>query len=153
SAAVGSTITLDGSASSDVDGDLLSYAWSLSTKPTGSTASLSDPTAVFPSFVIDKPGAYTAQLIVNDGFVDSVAATVTISTINSKPIANPGLDQHGFVNHTITLSGSASSDVDNDVLSYQWSFISKPAGSMATLVTPTIVNSSFVLDKPGTYIV
>src|SRR5262249_48204601 len=88
SAAVGTTMTLDGSASSDVDGDLLSYAWSLSTKPTGSTASLSDPTAIFPSFVIDKPGDYTAQLIVNDGFVYSAAAMVTISTINSKPIAN-----------------------------------------------------------------
>ncbi len=149
---VGATITLDGSASSDVDGDLLSYTWSLIAKPAGSIASLSDPTAVFPVFVIDKPGFYTAQLFVNDGHVDSTAATVTISTTNSRPIASPGPAQHGFVGHTIVLSGSASSDVDGDMLVYQWSLVSKPVGSSAALATPLAVTSSFVLDKPGTYV-
>ena len=149
---VGTTITLNGSGSSDVDGDLLTYTWSIIATPAGSTATLSDPAAVEPSFVLDKPGTYTVQLTVNDGLVDSDAVTVTISTVNSRPSARPGPDQHGVVGTTITLNGSASSDVDGDVLTYQWSLTSKPTGSTATLQSATSVSSSFVLDKPGTYI-
>ena len=150
---VGTTVTLNGTASSDVDGDPLTYLWSLTSKPTGSTATLSDPSAVQPTFIIDKPGNYTAQLIVNDGTVNSDPATVTISTVNSKPIANPGPDQHGVVNATITLNGSGSSDVDGDPLIYQWSLVSKPANSTAALQASTNVTTSFVLDKAGTYTV
>jgi len=148
---VGATVTLNGSASSDVDGDPLTYQWAITSKPSGSTVTLSDSTLVNPTFVIDKPGAYTAQLIVNDGTVDSDAATVTISTVNSKPIANPGPDQHGIVGATITLNGSGSSDVDGNPLTYQWSLTSKPANSTAALQTATSVTTSFVLDKAGTY--
>jgi PKD repeat protein len=148
---VGSTVTLTGSASSDVDGDTLSYLWSLTSKPANSTASLSDPSAVQPTFIIDKPGNYTVQLIVSDGTVNSDPATVTISTLNSKPIANPGPDQRGVVNATITLNGSGSSDVDGDQLTYQWSLTNRPTESIATLQNPTNVTTSFVLDKAGTY--
>lgn len=150
---VGTTLTLDGSGSSDVDGDTLSYVWSLVSIPHASTASLSDPSAVQPTFVIDKPGNYVAQLLVHDGTVSSAPTTVTISTVNSPPVADPGPDQHGTVNTTMTLSGSQSRDVDGDALTYQWSLTSKPPTSSATLQNPTTVNTSFVLDKAGTYTV
>ena len=71
-------VTLDGSASSDIEGDPLTYQWSFVSRPGGSTAALSSPTAVNPSFTADKAGTYTVQLIVNDGTLDSAPDTVNI---------------------------------------------------------------------------
>jgi len=149
-ALVNDTVVLDGSSSTDVDGDALTYSWSLTT-PAGSTASLSDTKAVNPDFTIDLPGTYSAQLIVNDGKVDSTADTVSISTSNSAPVADAGADQSSLVGNTVTLNGSGSSDVDGDTLSFSWSLNVAP-GSSATISDTTAVNPSFVIDVPGTYI-
>jgi RHS repeat-associated protein len=151
SGTVGTSIHLDGSASSDVDGDSLTYQWSLLSQPATSTATLQNPTSVTPQYTLDKAGTYVAQLIVEDGTVSSEPTTVTISTLNSAPVANAGAAQSGTVGTTITLDGSGSSDVDGDALTYQWSFTSTPANSTATLSSPTAVSTTFVLDKPGTY--
>jgi hypothetical protein len=153
STTVGAVIYLDGSQSSDADGNTLSYQWGLTARPSGSIATFSDPTSVQPSFQIDKPGTYVAQLVVNDGFVSSVPDLVTISTLNTKPVAQAGADQSGQVGQTVTLDGSGSSDVDGDALTYQWSLLSKPLGSTATLVSPTSVTPSLTLDRTGTYVV
>ncbi|MGR9106888.1 MAG: PKD domain-containing protein [Gammaproteobacteria bacterium] len=147
---VGEKITLDGSGSSDVDGDVLSYRWSLST-PAGSSASLSDPTVVNPMFVIDVPGTYVAQLIVNDGTVDGEADSVVVNTINSAPVADAGPNQTAMVGETVQLDGSGSTDVDGDALTYQWS-LTRPAASSAALSDANIVNPTFVVDVPGTYV-
>jgi hypothetical protein len=82
-------VILNGSASTDADGDTLSYQWSLTSMPTGSNASLTNPTNVSPTFTVDIDGAYIVQLVVNDGAVNSSADTVTIvsSTINTAPVA------------------------------------------------------------------
>ncbi len=153
SAGVGGTVTLDGSASSDPDGDALTYAWVLTTRPAGSSAALSDAAAVTPSFVVDRTGTYVARLIVNDGQVDSAADFVTITVANRPPAANAGADQSAAVGASITLDGSASSDPDGDALSYAWSFVSVPAGSAATLNDPASVSPGFTIDEPGSYVV
>ncbi|UCD56950.1 MAG: putative metal-binding motif-containing protein [Candidatus Hydrogenedentota bacterium] len=76
---VGDMLQLDGSGSADADGDPLSYTWSLIMKPVGSTAGLSDPTALMPTFMVDVPGVYAAELVVNDGTCDSQSDTCVIT--------------------------------------------------------------------------
>ncbi len=146
------TVTLDGSASSDVDGDPLTFAWTLAGVPQGSSATLFDPTAVNPSFDVDLPGSYVAELVVNDGTVDSNPDTITVDTENSPPVADAGPDQTVFVTDTVMLDGSASSDVDGDLLSFDWSLVSTPAGSFATIGDPASVMPTFEADLPGTYV-
>ncbi|MGH8656305.1 MAG: PKD domain-containing protein [Gammaproteobacteria bacterium] len=150
---VGKTATLDGTASSDVDGDPITYQWSFTTKPVGSQAVLSDPTFPQPSFTVDKASDYLIQLIVNDGKVDSAPDSVQVSTRNSAPVANAGPDQSVFVNTTVQLDGSQSSDADGDPLTYRWSLLNKPANSAAVLANDQAVNPSFTVDKPGSYTV
>jgi hypothetical protein len=74
----GSSVTLDGSGSSDANGDPLTYQWSLVSKPLGSAAVLSNATAVGPSFTADLPGSYVVSLKVNDGTLDSATIQVEI---------------------------------------------------------------------------
>ncbi|KAB2967585.1 MAG: hypothetical protein F9K18_04110, partial [Thermoanaerobaculia bacterium] len=149
---VGQVVWLDGSGSSDVDGDPLSFDWALTVRPPGSSAVLDDAALVRPSFIADQPGTYAAQLVVNDGAVDSAPDTVAVETANSAPIANAGHDQSAFVGDTVQLDGSGSSDVDGDALTFFWSLAGTPPGSTATLDDPLAVRPAFVVDLPGTYV-
>jgi len=86
---MGATVQLDGSGSSDADHDPLGLRWSFVSRPPGSLATLSDVTAVQPTFVADAIGVYVVQLIVNDGTVDSAPATVGSRPIPDKSINRP----------------------------------------------------------------
>ena len=153
STATGTTVILQGNRSSDVDGDPLTFRWTFLTRPTGSQATLLAPMAVNPAFVVDRPGTYVAQLIVNDGTLDSLPATVIITVDNIRPVAHAGADQLLVtVRQTVQLNGSGSSDADGDALSFRWALTTRPAGSQATLTSSTLVNPSFVADVLGTYV-
>lgn len=151
----GALITLNGSASSDANGDPLTYRWSFKARPVGSQATLVNPTSVLPTFSIDRDGTYEIQLVVNDGTVDSDPDTVIINSSNVKPVANAGPDQAGAfpAGTVITLNGSASSDVNGDRLTYRWAFTTKPDGSQSTLSNPTSVRPTFTLDRDGAYVI
>jgi hypothetical protein len=146
------TLTLDGSGSSDSNSDPLGYAWSIASQPTESTTTLSDASAIYPTFTPDVTGSYVLQLIVNDGLVNSASATVTITAINVAPVANAGLPQNINTKAMVALNASLSTDVNSDALTYLWSITSKPTNSNATLSNATIVKPTFTADKEGTYV-
>jgi len=79
---------------------------------------------------------------VNDGALDSAAATVsiTVTPVNDAPTADAGADQtvtdsdnNGL--ESVVLDGSGSSDPDGDTLVYEWSESGEPIASGAS---PTV---------------
>lgn len=151
---VGAVVTLDGSGS-DGNGKAISYIWSFTSKPSGSHASLSDSTIVKPTLIPDVAGTYSLNLIVNDGVQYSTPAKVDIVAFqlatNVAPVADAGVPQNVLVGSTVTMNASNSRDSNGDVLSYSWSFTSRPNGSITSLTNPTAVNTTFVPDIVGTY--
>ena len=150
----GTLVTLDGSGSSDPSGQLpLTYAWSFVSQPAGSTATLSNPAIVNPTFTPNALGNYVIQLVVTNAVgVSSAPATITVSTFDSPPVADAGSDQLITVIGTVVnLNGSQSYSPGGLPINYQWSILSKPVGSNATLTGPTTATPSFVADLHGTY--
>jgi hypothetical protein len=152
---VGSTVVLDGSASSDADNDPLTFSWTLLGKPSGSSAVLTSTSGPTPSFKADVAGAYIATLKVNDGRADSPVITVSVlaSTGNLAPIADAGLAQNVTLGSKVTLDGTASSDPNNDFITYTWALTTKPASSKASLSALNVAKPTFVADAAGTYVV
>lgn len=63
----GLRVRLDGSDSTDPDGDLpLSYAWRLLSAPEGASAEMERPSAVDATFWADQVGRYEVELVVTD---------------------------------------------------------------------------------------
>jgi hypothetical protein len=71
---VGSAITLDGSYSLGRT-NALTYTWTITQQPAGSTAALLNPGTAFPTLTPDQAGTYTLSLLVDDGTTRSTATT------------------------------------------------------------------------------
>ena len=153
---VGSLVRLDGTGSSDANDDMLTFKWILLSKPEGSNAVLTATWSPVPKFTADVVGTYLVGLSVNDGKVESVqqATSVTAAVQNSVPVANAGTNQNVVVSTTVNvvLDGTASTDANNDFLTYKWVLISKPDLSTATLVGGTASKASFKADIEGAYV-
>ncbi|HET7694175.1 MAG TPA: PKD domain-containing protein [Vicinamibacterales bacterium] len=119
-AKVGESIAFNASASSDPDGDVLTFSWTF-----GDGRSR---TGAQPSYAYDAAGTFTATVTVSDGHGGSNAAsvpvTITTSTpgANRPPVAHAGGPYSGEADLPVTFNGSLSSDPDGDALVYAWSF-------------------------------
>jgi hypothetical protein len=151
---VGATVQLDGTGSTDLEGDALSYEWTLVVQPLGSTATLSSTSSPQPTFTADTVGSYSARLVVRDSFNTSLPSLVTITAAlgNVAPVARAGIDRGAVPGSTVTLSGAASSDANADPLTFSWTLTSQPSGSAAVLATPSSETSTFVPDVVGSYV-
>jgi len=148
----GSVFSLDGTKSSDPEDDQLTYSWSILSKPDGSKAVLSDSTFKKPTVKTDLSGDYLYSLVVSDGINTSLSDEVKVTVVsNNPPVALAGNDQTKTEHLTVSLNGSESYDPENMPIYYQWSFVSKPFGSMATILNPNIAKPSFIPDTEGLY--
>jgi hypothetical protein len=131
-AKAGETVTLNGSGSSDLDGDPLSSTW---TQIDGTQVSLQGANTETPSFVPEQPGVYMFELVVNDGSLSSPVDDVRVSVEpldNQEPVAMiAAVEKPVSGGEWVTLDGSGSSDPDGDALTYLWT---QTAGPVVTLV-------------------
>jgi PKD repeat protein len=121
-------VTLDGSASSDEDGDPLTYTWDFGDGTTGTGV---NPTHAYTTF-----GTFWVRLVVNDGYMDSWEATTSVSVVDRAPIAEAGGPYAGVRGTAIAFDGSSSADPDGNPLTFSWDF---GDGTTGTGAQPTHV--------------
>jgi hypothetical protein len=76
------TVTLDGSASFDPDGDLINYSW---LQVGGPAITLSSTTESNPTFTPGIPADYVFELTVDDNSLVSTPDTVVVNVVNGAP--------------------------------------------------------------------
>ena len=138
----GATVTLDGTGSSDPDGDdeALSYAWTHTSTddvaPPTTLITLSDPAAASPTFTApDTATVLVFELTVTDDSGDSATNTgtdtVTITvTVPPKPVI-VGSATVSHLENTETVTTFTATDVEGNPVSVAWSRSGADAGSFA----------------------
>jgi RHS repeat-associated protein len=157
--AIGDTVQLDATGTTDANGDALTYSWTVLEDPNGNKPKFSDPASPTPTFTFSKFGEHVLQVTVSDGERSDVD-TVLLTTINTRPFANPGPEQPAIPGDVIQLNGATepdgvtprSRDIDGDPILFEWSLIVRPAGSTAILQNPTTATPTIATDLPGYYI-
>lgn len=147
---IGSTFSLDGSASTDSDGTLVGFQWSIDSAPAGSAATISDPLVAVASFTPDKVGTYTFGLLVTDDDGATDRDTVTVTLESGELTVDAGPDQTLMWRQTVSLSASYVSEAGPAVVS--WSVLSHPPGGTAVPMPTNSLTPTFFGDKPGTYV-
>jgi len=151
-------VNLDGSGSSDPNGDVITYAWTFDSVPAGSTldnADITDATTAAPSFTPDISGTFVLELVVTDEELLTGSDTVSITAVNQDPVAEAGEDQVATKNTLINLDGSGSSDPDGDSITYLWAFDSRPTDSTLAdgdITDATTAAPSFTPDVSGAFV-
>ena len=122
------TVMFDGSNSSDVNADALTYMWDFGD---GNTS-----TDMIVNHTYMAVGSYTATLMVSDGTFTDVA-TITIDVVNLAPTAAFTASQvFGPPPLMVDFDGTGSSDPNGDNLTYAWDF-----GDGNTATTATASNT------------
>ena len=127
-------VTLDGTASTSPNGGTLNYWWTQTAGPGVALATANPARPTFVAPYVSGPTVLSFRLVVNDGFGAGAAdfVDVVVTSTNSAPVADAGLDRSAKAGTVVTLDGSHSFDVDgNAIASYEWMQV---AGPFVTLV-------------------
>ncbi len=142
-----SSVILNGSASFDPDGTIVSFSWVL-TSGQGSVI-ISNSNKVIAGISGLTPGTYTFQLTVTDnsGATNSDQVTVTVNPAVNKiivpPVAMAGSDTTIYLPvSSFVLNASNSYDPDGNITSYQWQEISGPNAAAASSMNSPEVDLS-----------
>ncbi|MGE0502720.1 MAG: PKD domain-containing protein [Rhizobiaceae bacterium] len=133
----GSTVQLDGTGSSDPEGDILLYNW---IQLGGSAVTLTGANTATPTFTAPLgPASLTFRLTVAD-ITDAIDFDTVTITVNGPPNADAGPDQPKVTaGATVTLNGSGSSDPDTP-FTYSWV---QTAGPFVILADATTAAPTF----------
>ena len=135
--------TLDGSGSTDSDtgeAATLSYTWSITSQPDGSSVSLSSISAQKPTFTPTVLGSYVFSLVVQDTAGNSSSAatvTVTAASAPATPAAGDNQTVEMVSGVSVSLAGTTS---DSGSATYAWTVSSVPSGS--SVATTSLVSAS-----------
>lgn len=152
-------VVLDGSASSDPDGNALTHHWTVIARPIGSTPVLSDATSARPTFSPGKQGPYVVMLTVSDGaLAGRVAREIVVGpdygfwySFGSLTVRllEAGPAQCVSTGAAVAAAGTPLTTVT--LVSPQWT-LQAPAGSAAVLAGATGPTPGFVADVTGGYL-
>ncbi|QEC40774.1 PKD domain-containing protein [Pseudobacter ginsenosidimutans] len=124
-----SAVRLDGSGSTDADNNIKTYKWIQVSGPASPTI-VNDAAAQTDVKDLTQ-GTYEFRLTVTDADGLSSSAIVTVKVnpkLNQSPVANAGADRNiTLPASATTLDGSASSDPDNNIKTFAWSWVSGPS--------------------------
>ena len=124
------SIALDGSASSDPDGTISEWLWKKISGPASFT--MMNPAVSKTSVKNLVAGTYQFELIVKDDKGLSAKDTMqvivdAVAIPKHPPVANAGNDTTiTLPANTVNLDGSKSTDPDNNIISYAWTYIAGP---------------------------
>lgn len=140
-----SVVTLDASGS---QGQGLQFQWHIPEARLASGQSLTSPTV---RVTLSGDGDVSWSLrVYNTAGEDSSAGIIRVNRLPVADIASPKFIELG---QQATLSGQASIDPDNDPLTYQWSLVTTPPGSQASITNDTNVQASLRPDVAGLYVI
>ena len=137
----GGLVQLNGSASTDPEGDRLTYAWN---QTAGPSVELGNASSANMSFTAPDVGAagdtLTFEMTVtdNDGAnsTDTVDITVNNVAVNQPPEANAGNNQTVNEGNNVTLDSSGT-DPEGDTLTYAWNQTAGPSVTLSAANSPT----------------
>ncbi|MCK7555103.1 PKD domain-containing protein [Chitinophaga sedimenti] len=148
-----SSVSLDGSGSTDSDGTIAKYAWTKVNGPAAGT--IASATTAKTSVTGLVEGTYTFRLTVTDDkgatHSDDVIVTVNPAGVNAAPTARAGDDVTIVLPaNSVSLDGGNSSDSDGSIASYAWTKVSGPTGG--TIASPAVVKTNITGLVEGTYV-
>lgn len=139
----GAGVQLDGSASSDADGTIVSYAW---TQLGGVSVSLAGADSAAPSFtapMLQGPEVLSFRLTVTDNGGLSASDDVQVTVYNAPPQLLLPTATQGTAGQQIGIVASAS-DSDGSIVGYAWTQVSGEPLSLMGVTTDTV---SFVVPE------
>ncbi len=142
-AVTGDKVAFDASASSDPDGTILSYNWDFGD---GNRS-----TGIAPDHIYQFPGEYIVTVSIRGSHATSAASAADMLKVtvrdpgNVAPTAIGGADLTVAPGQVIQFDGSRSSDIDGNIVAYQWDFSN---GETANVPRP-----QYTFHEEGTYLV